>query len=156
MSALWGLLMVCAGSLGALCRWRSDLVVRGWVSGVAARARTRRAVRAAAGGTGAPERVADAPVNPVELAMGIVVVNLLGCLMAGLAFGWTSGAGYAWFVVGTGFLGGFTTFSTAMVDVLNQLRMRRVWTALALALGTWAGGVCACLAGLALGGALAG
>lgn len=55
--------------------------------------------------------------------VGILCINTLGGLMMGLLQGWIARSGqkhallYA--LVGTGFLGGFTTFSTFSIDTLH-------------------------------------
>ncbi|HHX48677.1 MAG TPA: chromosome condensation protein CrcB, partial [Brevibacterium sp.] len=62
---------------------------------------------------------------------GILIVNVSGSLLLGLLIG-TSAAlvSPALTMFGTGFLGGYTTFSTAMVDTLalvRQGRHREAW-----------------------------
>jgi fluoride exporter len=80
------------GGVGALLRFLLD----GWVN---ARA------RAAAPGLGAP--------------VGTVVINVTGSLLLGLVTGWwmLHSGGEEWkLILGTGILGGYTTFSTASVE----------------------------------------
>ena len=55
-------------------------------------------------------------------------------------------------VVSTGFLGGFTTFSTALVDAVTLWADGFRGRSLALALGTWAASWVAALAGIAVAG----
>ena len=60
-----------------------------------------------------------------------VLINITGSLLLGLVTGFAvSGLlPEAWrLVLGTGFLGGYTTFSTASVDTVRLLQQRR-WTA---------------------------
>lgn len=81
---------------------------------------------------------------------GTFVVNVVGCLLIGIAFGYAerSGAAVAWklFVI-TGILGGFTTFSSFSNETITLLKTGHMTTALlyvflSLALGllaTYAG-----------------
>ncbi|MBD2846226.1 CrcB family protein [Paenibacillus sp. IB182496] len=68
-----------------------------------------------------------------------LLVNLLGSALLGVLLGWTAGHPhpmlYAW--LGTGMMGGFTTYSTLMVQLVN-LRGKRLtltWYAAATFLG---------------------
>jgi CrcB protein len=60
--------------------------------------------------------------------IGTLTVNLTGALLIGLVAG--VGDGSTWAVVALGFLGGFTTFSTWMIETIRlgmvQLRLRAV------------------------------
>lgn len=108
-----------------------------------------------AGGAGAALRYAvDAGVARIarrRSPWGIVIVNLTGSFALGIV---TSALPDAAFVIGTGLLGGYTTFSTAMLDAIMLWRSgERPVSALHL-LGTFAGCVIAALAGLAVGAAL--
>ena len=71
---------------------------------------------------------------------GIGVVNLLGCTCAGVLAGILAPNAPVFFLLSTGFLGGFTTFSTAVLDAVILVRERRYRTALGLVLGVWLGG----------------
>ena len=87
------LYVALAGGLGAVTRFLADTVV-------AARVRAR-------------------------LPTGTVVVNVSGSLLLGLLTGWAlrhGGAGDVRSVLGTGFLGGYTTFSTASVEAVRLAR----------------------------------
>ncbi|WP_297739984.1 CrcB family protein [uncultured Tessaracoccus sp.] len=82
--------------------------------------------------------------------IGILVVNTLGSF----ALGWIVGLGAAHVlsptavaVLGVGFCGGFTTFSTAAVDAAKLLADRRVATFV----WQWLGGFLACLVAGAMG-----
>ena len=80
---------------------------------------------ALAGGLGAAARFAlDGAVRtrwPSEFPWGILLINVLGSFLLGFLTGLVlDGADGAWrLVLGTGFCGGFTTFSTAMVDTVR-------------------------------------
>ena len=71
---------------------------------------------------------------------GFGVVNLLGCTCAGVLAGILAPNAPVFFLLSTGFLGGFTTFSTAVLDAVILVRERRYRTALGLVLGVWLGG----------------
>ena len=70
---------------------------------------------------------------------GIGLVNILGCLCAGLVTGSLASVSPLYFLVSTGFLGGFTTFSTAVLDAVTLVRERRYRSAVGLVLGVWLG-----------------
>ena len=68
-----------------------------------------------------------------------------------------AGASATWtLVLGTGFLGGYTTFSTAMVESARLARAGRLGAALGLAGVTWASALAAAALGLVAGGAFGG
>jgi fluoride exporter len=88
-----------------------------------------------------------------ELPLGTMLVNVSGSLLIGLLAGAVifHGAPAALqTVLGTGFLGGYTTFSTASVDTVRLLQARRPILALINAAGTLIVTVVAAAAGLAL------
>ncbi|WP_316671214.1 CrcB family protein [uncultured Propionibacterium sp.] len=95
---------------------------------------------AAAGGLGAVARfVVDAVIRSrlrTELPLGTILVNLAGSLLLGLITGLvvTGGDDRLALVAGTGFCGGFTTFSTASVEIVRLSRARKARHAL-VALG---------------------
>ncbi|MBV7363172.1 CrcB family protein [Actinomycetaceae bacterium TAE3-ERU4] len=66
-------------------------------------------------------------------SFGIFAVNVLGSFLSGLAFALAWSYGGIWVGLAGGFLSGFTTFSTAMVDVLtlhlegHSLRALGLW-----------------------------
>lgn len=108
-----------------------------------------------AGGAGAALRYA-VDVGVTRLAgrrfpWGIVIVNVTGSFALGLV---TSALPDAGFVIGAGLLGGYTTFSTAMLDTIALWDDgERRGSALHL-IGTFAASVIAALAGLAFGAML--
>ncbi|MDO9396947.1 MAG: CrcB family protein [Herbiconiux sp.] len=64
--------------------------------------------------------------------LGTAVINVCGSFLLGLVMSTAATSfGPAWLAIaGTGFLGGFTTFSTASVDTADLVRGRRLGLAL--------------------------
>ncbi|GAA3755041.1 hypothetical protein GCM10022240_05060 [Microbacterium kribbense] len=125
MTGAWlALAVAVAGGAGAACRMLLDGVIT---------ARTR-----------------------LPYPVGTTVINLTGALLLGLV---TGIAGHAlpgaWaLVVGTGLLGGYTTFSTASLETVRLAQDAR-WRAAALnAFGLLIGALAAAALGLWLGGML--
>lgn len=81
-----------------------------------------------AGGLGAVARFSlDSWITArwqASLPIGTVVINVSGSLLLGLLTGWAlrTGGGEVSAIVGTGFLGGYTTFSTASVEAARLVR----------------------------------
>lgn len=125
MSILTFVCLALAGGLGAACRLILDGVVR--------------------------DRV------PGRLPWGTVVINISGSFLLGLAAGATA-AGLLppvlYPIVGAGFLGGYTTFSTASYETVRLAADGRPWAAVANGFGVLVLGVAAAGAGLAIGGSL--
>lgn len=134
MSVFLWLAMALAGSLGALARWNLDLLVRRVVDAVAQR---RSAL--------------SAPTPPALSLLGIGVVNILGCLLLGCGAGFFAEHSALGFIASTGFLGGFTTFSTAVMDVWNLWNAGRRLPAVALLISVWSASLLAVVVGLQLG-----
>lgn len=88
---------------------------------------------ALAGGIGAGARYALdtllTPHLPVRLPLATLLINVLGSLLLGLLVG-ASTAPTAQLILGTGFLGGFTTFSAASAECV-RLAFARRWGAAA-------------------------
>ncbi|WP_199399107.1 fluoride efflux transporter FluC [Zhihengliuella sp. ISTPL4] len=82
---------------------------------------------------------------------GILVVNLTGSFALGLV---TTALPEAAFVLGAGLLGGYTTFSTAMLDAVALWRDGERGVAMFDAVGMLVLGLVAAGLGLALGSAL--
>lgn len=117
---------------------------------------------ALAGGLGAAARfLVDTAVQRrarTATGLGTLVVNTSACLLIGLLTGWAAGrAGSAVVtVVGVGFLGGYSTFSTASVEAARLLLDGRGRAALLHAGGMLALGLAAGWLGIAVGSALGG
>lgn len=111
-------------------------------------------VVAVAGGAGAGLRyVLDRVIGTREgLPVGILVVNLSGSLVLGLLTGLgTLIAPEVALILGTGLLGGYTTFSAVSVDSVLLAERRRWRDAAADLLGTLVLSVAAAAAGLGAG-----
>ncbi len=109
---------------------------------------------ALAGGLGALTRfVVDTAVarrNRAGFPLGTMVINITGSFLLGLVAGWlqTGVLGAVGAVIGTGFLGGYTTFSTASVEGARLLRAGRGWSTLLHAVGMLLAGLLAAALGL--------
>lgn len=109
---------------------------------------------ALAGGLGAATRlVIDGLVRhrvTSTFPWATVLINVTGSFLLGLLVG--TGSGDRWQdVLGTGFLGGYTTFSTASLETAGLLLDRRPLAAVANGLGVLVACVAAASGGLALG-----
>lgn len=112
------------------------------------------------GGLGAAVRyVVDRRVNlgrqgrtPSAIPLGSLVVNVVGSFLLGLlAAAWLDDEPGWRVVLGTGFCGGFTTFSTATLESARLAMERRAGAALLLAGAMLFGSLLAAWAGFALG-----
>lgn len=120
------LLMVLAGGVGACVRFILDETIR-----------SRN-----------PE-----PPFPISTAL----INLSGCFVLGLVTGLVVGrlaAEDVRAVVGSGFVGGYTTFSMASFETVQLIRERRYGMAVAYAFGILGGGVALSLLGFVWGKSL--
>ena len=109
--------LAMAGGMGAACRWGVDTSISR-LSG--------RAAREASAGPSQRRRSGARMLwmsRMLRIPWGTVVVNVTACLLMGLLVGWAGGpphsgtwAATALTVLGTGFLGGYSTFSTACVE----------------------------------------
>jgi fluoride exporter len=132
------LLVSIAGGLGASAR----LIIDGLIT-------SRLASRT---GAQPPGRLSSFPV-------GTTVINVGGSLLLGLAFGLTQEEliTHRWeLIIGTGFLGGFTTFSTASLETVRLLGRRRWWVGAACGLGMLLCAIAAAASGFAVGGLIGG
>ncbi|MFS0705034.1 fluoride efflux transporter CrcB [Cellulomonas sp. 179-A 9B4 NHS] len=119
------LLLALAGGLGAAARFVVDGLVRGQVR--------------------------------TSFPWGTVLVNVSGSLLLGVLTGAAAAGAIgptALVVAGTGFCGGFTTFSTATVETVRLAQDGEVRRAMLNAAGTLAACVAAAAAGVALGASL--
>jgi CrcB protein len=115
---------------------------------------------ALAGGLGAVSRflvdgVVDRLSRRATIPMGTMVINVSGSFLLGLITGWWAahtGDPSLKLVLGTGFLGGYTTFSTASVEAARLAVSGRIWPAVAQAAGMMVLGVSAAALGMWVGG----
>lgn len=97
---------------------------------------------ALAGGVGAAARfLLDGIVRARShgaMPWGTILINVSGSLVLGLLAGLAGGAlpGELFAIAGAGFLGGYTTFSTASFETIGLLQDRRWTLAAANGLGT--------------------
>lgn len=113
---------------------------------------------ALAGGLGAVTRfLLDGLIrNRVKtiIPAGTVFINISGSLLLGLLTGFAIDMHeppILEIILGTGFLGGYTTFSTANIETVRLIQSGRIGRAITNALGTMAVSIAAVAAGLALG-----
>lgn len=106
-------------------------------------------VVAAAGAAGALARAGLAAALPAAPA-ATLLANLTGCLLLGLLVGRAPEAPWARPVLGTGVLGGWTTWSGLAVET-DLLLAGTPLLALAYLLGSLAGGACLAALGLRAG-----
>ena len=86
-----------------------------------------------------------------SLPLGTVLVNVVGSFGLGVVSGLGILLGPEWtLALGTGLFGGFTTFSTAMVDAVRLAREHRGGAAAAVVLGTLLWSLLAVAAGMTL------
>lgn len=114
-----------------------------------------------AGGIGAALRlVIDTRIKRAwsgDFPLGTLVVNVSGSLLLGVLTGLVTGAllDQRWqLIVGSGLLGGYTTFSTASFETVRLLEARRYRAALFNGFAMVALCVSAAAAGLLLGSAI--
>lgn len=137
---IYWLFLPVAGGVGALGRYKTEAFL--------VRTFAKRGLM--------PDRESKSLVNLASQAWPILIVNIIGSFTAGLLVGPLAARPGLWLVLGTGFLGGWTTFSTALMDVLTissnprYAQPIRIITALATAFGTMLICMFAALGGLAL------
>lgn len=116
------LLVALAGGLGAGCRFVLDMLIRRGISG--------------------------------RIPVATMIINISGSFLLGLVTG-IAVAGLlpdtARIVAGTGFLGGYTTFSTASFETVRLAQQRRYGAALVHATVMLVGSLLAAVAGMAIG-----
>ena len=113
-----------------------------------------------AGGAGAISRyLLDSQVRsrwPVNFPVGTLVINVSGSLLLGVLTGLVIAHGASTdlrTIAGTGFCGGYTTFSAASVETIRLAEQRRWVACLTYAAGSLVLALLAAGAGLALTGA---
>jgi fluoride exporter len=90
-----------------------------------------------------------------EYPWGTFWVNVSGCLLLGLIWGWVDhheGGGTFQTIAGTGFCGAYTTFSTFSLESVRLIENGRYGTAARYALTSVVVGGAAAAIGLAIGG----
>lgn len=114
-----------------------------------------------AGGLGAGARfVADGLLRSrirTALPVGTMLINATGALLLGLLTGMVLAhqvGPQLVAVLGTGFMGGYTTFSTSSFETVRLIQSGRIWFAVVNGLGTLVLSVAAAACGLIVGGAL--
>lgn len=110
-----------------------------------------------AGGLGAGTRfVVDGLVRSkirAALPIGTIAINITGSFLLGLVAGAViahAAPVELQAIAGTGFLGGYTTFSTASFETVRLIQSRRTGLAVLNGIGTAAAAIGAAAAGLAL------
>jgi CrcB protein len=108
---------------------------------------------ALAGGAGAAVRFGvDSLISRLRarLPLGTIVINTTGSFLLGLVTGHllAGAASDVLAIAGVGFLGGYTTFSTASVEGARLLRAGRGWSLLAHPAGMAAAGIAAAALGI--------
>jgi CrcB protein len=91
-----------------------------------------------------------------DVPVSIVIINVVGAFLLGFLYQAVtrldgSRAKDLKLLLGTGFCGGFTTYSSLATDSAVLLRDGRVWTTVAYALGTVLLGACATWLGILAG-----
>jgi len=88
-----------------------------------------------------------------RMPWGTITINLSGSFALGLFTGFFANSvpNQAWLLaIGTGLLGGYTTFSTASFDTVRLLKEGRALASLANAMGTLVGAIIAAYLGFLL------
>ena len=107
-------------------------------------------------GAGCREGLSLAILKLDGVPISIAIINVIGAFLLGWLYQAvtrleTSRAARLKLLLGTGFCGGFTTYSSLATDSAVLLRDGRVWTTVAYALGTVLVGACATWLGILAG-----
>lgn len=158
-------LLGLAGGAGAIARFVVDQRVSEWVSRRGpqhqpAHNPPAHSPQSPVDAPGAPPSTTPAaptapamPVGTPAMPVGTIAVNVSACFLLGLLTGAVADDTVL-LVVGTGLLGGYSTFSTACVEGARLLLAGRLGRAAAHTVGMVAGGLLAAVAGLMVGGSL--
>ncbi|MHA7287180.1 fluoride efflux transporter FluC [Arthrobacter sp. MDT3-44] len=110
------------------------------------------------GGTLARFLIAAALPTPAGLPLGILLINIAGAFALGLLLEALARRGpdlgrrrALRLLLGTGFLGGFTTYSALAVDSVLLLGAGRIWAGIAYLTGSVLVGLAATAAGIGVG-----
>ncbi len=113
---------------------------------------------AAAGGAGAALRfVLDGAIRSradTSVPVGTMVINISGSLLLGIlvgVIGSNEDLQPILTIMGVGFLGGYTTFSTASLETVRLLQTKKIREALVSGLGTLVLAVAAAAVGIGVG-----
>lgn len=114
---------------------------------------------AAGGGIGAAGRfLLDGLISTgrqFRIPVGTLTINITGSLLLGVMVGAAAHLGALPIaVLGTGVMGGYTTFSTASFETVRLARSGRIYAAVVHGLGMLVISVAAATAGILLGGTL--
>lgn len=100
--------------------------------------------------------LAAARVFGPSLPLGTLAVNILGSFLIGVVVIWLLGPrAWAYPLLVSGFLGGFTTFSAFSLEAFRLWESGQPWLALAYVLGSVVLSLAALLVGLAVGRVIA-
>ncbi len=158
-------LLGLAGGAGAIARFVVDQRVSEWVSRRGpqhqpAHNPPAHSPQSPVDAPGAPPLTTPAaptapatPVGTPATPVGTIAVNVSACFLLGLLTGAVADDTVL-LVVGTGLLGGYSTFSTACVEGARLLLAGRPGRAAAHTVGMVVGGLLAAVAGLMVGGSL--
>jgi CrcB protein len=91
------------------------------------------------------------PPGPAGFPWAILTINVVGCLLLGALMPLAGGHAVLRPFLGTGVLGGFTTFSTYILDIHRLVRAEQLALAMAYLFGTVVAALLAAYAGGALG-----
>lgn len=151
-------LLGLAGGAGAIARFVVDQRVSEWVSRRGPQHQPdhnppAHSPQSPVDAPGAPPSTTPAAPTAPAMPVGTIAVNVSACFLLGLLTGAVADDTVL-LVVGTGLLGGYSTFSTACVEGARLLLAGRPGRAAAHTVGMVVGGLLAAVAGLMVGGSL--
>jgi CrcB protein len=87
-----------------------------------------------------------------NLPIATLMVNLVGCFLIGLLFGWSQRNEWfssdSWLILATGFCGGFTTFSAFALENVNLFTKGQSLVSITYTAASVIGGVLLCRVGV--------